>query len=150
VADAKVKVAKASQPWRVVYGPAAAVICTAVRLQWTVVDAVSLVTDEGRTLRLDIDPPVVVVRAVYDAVRRWRWRAIEDAHHSLSSAGAGQGAVIAPIWKLLNSREKTPAWNQSLRGVLKSAIANRQWPQERCFKAGFAKHVRVLRTRFNN
>ena len=98
----------------------------------------------ARCAGLDLDPPVVVAREVHEAVRRWRWRTIEGAHPSLSSAGAGRGAVMEPIWKLLNSRESTPAWNEHLRGALRSVIANRQWPQVRCFKAGFANHAKCL------
>ena len=97
VANAKEGLAKAAQPWRVVYGPAAAFVCTATRLHWTVNDAMNIVTDEGRILRLDVDPPVVVVREVHEAVRRWRWRAVDSKHSSLSSAGAGRGAVMEPI-----------------------------------------------------
>jgi hypothetical protein len=89
VVDARVRLAKATHPWRVVYGPAAALLCTATRLKWTVHDAVTIVTDEGRTLRLELDPPVVVVRAVHEAVRRWRWRSIEKSHNSLRSNGLG-------------------------------------------------------------
>lgn len=144
VTEARVKVSRATQPWSVVYGPAAALVCTAARLQWTVCDATNIVTDEGRTLKLNLHPPVVVVREVCEAVRMCRWRAIEDAHHSLSSAGSGRGAVMEPIWKLLKSCENTATWNQSLRGSLRSAIANRQWPQARCYKAGFAGHSKCM------
>jgi hypothetical protein len=31
-----------------------------------------------------------------------------------------------------------------MRGALRSAIANRQWPQQRCFKAGFAVHPKCI------
>ena len=144
VDSARARVTKAAHPWRVVYGPAAALICTATRLQWTVYDAVSFSTDDGKKLRLDLDPPSVIVKAVHAAVRRWRWRAIEGAHHSLSSAGAGRGAVMEPIWKLLRSQDNTAAWSPGMRGALRSAIANRQWPQARCFQAGFASHPKCL------
>ena len=144
VADAKVRLDKARQPWMVVYGPSAAFVCTAARLQWTVCDAVNVITDEGRRLKLNLDPPAVVVKAAHEAVRRWGWRSIENVHHSLAASGTGRGAVMDPIWKLLRSRENSRAWNPSLRGALRSAIANRQWPQARAFKAGFASHAKCL------
>ena len=144
IADAKANLAKAIQPWRVAYGPAAAFVCTASRLDWIVHDALNVTTDAGRTLRLDVDPPVIVARECDESVRRWRWRSIENVHHSLDSGGAGLGATMGPIWKLLRSRENSSSWNPGLRGALRSAIANRQWPQERCFKAGFVAHPKCI------
>jgi hypothetical protein len=143
-ANANVKLAQAIRPWSVTYGPAAAFVGTAARLQWVVHDAVTVLTDAGRTLRLDLDPPAAVAKEVKAAVRRWRWRTVEGSHHSLFSGGAGRGATMDPLWKLLRSNERSEDWNPSLRGALRSAIAGRQWPQARCFRAGFAVHPKCL------
>ena len=54
--DAKTRTAASPQPWRVVYGPAAALVCTAERLNWEVLSATELRTDVGRILDLTLDP----------------------------------------------------------------------------------------------
>lgn len=144
VVDAKVELAQAARPWAKVYGVAAGFVATASRLKWLVHDAFGLTTDEGRTLQLDIDPPIVIGELVAEAVRRWRWRQIEVALPSLHSGGRGLGACMRPIWKLLNSRERSLSWNPELRGALRSAIAGRQWPQVRCFRVGNTTHSKCL------
>ena len=67
---ARCRVAKSPSPWSVVTGPAAAMICTLKRADWTIIDATRLVTDAGRELDLLTDPPVVVKRQMEAAVRR--------------------------------------------------------------------------------
>jgi hypothetical protein len=62
----------------------------------------------------------------------------------LKDNGAGRGAAMEPIWTLLNSRQNDGDWNASLRGGLRSAIANRQWPQTRVRAAGWSSHNRCL------
>ena len=54
--DAKTRTTASPQPWRVVYGPAAALVCTAERLNWEVISAMELCTDVGRVLDLTLDP----------------------------------------------------------------------------------------------
>ena len=54
---ARAKVAASPQPWRVVYGPAAALICTLERIGWTIISATELESDVGRKFDLAIDPP---------------------------------------------------------------------------------------------
>ena len=67
--DAMVRTASAANPWSVVYGPAAALVCTAHRLGWTIHHATSLTTDEGRKIDLQADPPIVVKRLVANSVK---------------------------------------------------------------------------------
>ena len=98
--DAMVRTASAVNPWSVVYGPAAALVCTADRLGWTIQHATSLTTDEGRELDLLADPPIVVKRLVAKSARSWRWRNTAAAHPSLPR----QGANFGPVHKLLNSK----------------------------------------------
>ena len=66
--DAKRRIASSQQPWRVVYGPAAALVCTAGRLNWEVISATELRTDKGRILNLTLDPPIVIARQSDEAV----------------------------------------------------------------------------------
>jgi hypothetical protein len=54
------KLTSAKRPWHVCYGPAAAYVLTCWRLKWTVIDAFTVITDEGRELQLRLDPPAVV------------------------------------------------------------------------------------------
>ena len=141
VGRAQLRLASAARPWAVVRGPAAAFVASAARLGWTVHDAFSLTTDDGTPLRLRLDPPVIVKRACHASVVRWRMRNIERDLPSLDSEGKGHGPAIEPVLRLLRSKEHSEAWNANYRGALASAVANRQWTQERCFKACFATHV---------
>ena len=79
VIDAKRRIAKARSVWSVCYGPAAAVVASWARLKWTVADAVTLRTDEGKFLSLKLDPPAVIMIEIRKAVQRWRWRNVERA-----------------------------------------------------------------------
>ena len=103
VIDAKRRLAKAVNAWSVCYGPAAALVATCARIKWIVCDAVTLKTDEGRVLHLLLDPPVVVTEEVKKAVKRWRWRNAEKNLSDLGCNGSGRGALMEPLWQLLNS-----------------------------------------------
>ena len=66
-------------------------------------------------------------------------------HPCLSVLADGEGAMMEPIWKLLRSTSATETWNSDFRAALKSAIANRQWTQYRCWAAGWdMKHNKCL------
>ena len=136
---ARSRIDKAQQPWSVVTGPAAALVCTLDRLQWRVVSAVLLITDEGREVDLRITPPIVVKKMVEAAVRRWRWRNVAEAHPSLH-----KGCNFEPIFKLIGSKRNDEGWNPFLRGMLKSVVANRQFPQSRCHQAGWVQHPKCI------
>ncbi len=71
-------------------------------------------------------------------------RRIESDLPCLDSEGKGHGPAIQPVLRLLKSRENSTRWNANYRGALASAVANRQWPQERCAKAGYAEHSKCL------
>ena len=142
VSSAQRRLGHARQPWSIVRGPGAAFVATASRLGWSVRSATDVMTDAGRVLHLHLDPPIVVAKEVEAAVRRWRWRNVERDVPSLDSAGAGRGANIAPVMSLLQPASDTPGWTVEFRGGLKSALLNRQWPQSRCFAAGFTRHNR--------
>ena len=69
LAAARLRLAIAVFPWLTVKGPAAAFTASVARLKWTTIDAVSCVTDKGRTLNLLTDPPAAVTSEVAAAVR---------------------------------------------------------------------------------
>ena len=120
--------------WAKVTGPAKAMVASAWRLGWKVVDFQTLSTDDGHTLQLTRDSPALVSHMVEQAVRRWRWSRVEAKLPALGSGGAGHGPFFAPIYKLLDASAKD--WGHKERGACRSVVANRQWPQDRLFKAG--------------
>ena len=135
---------KAKNIWAVCYGPAAAFIATCRRLKWKVHSATKIVTDEGRELLLHLDSPAAVLREVKAAVTRWMWRNLEVLLPLLARAGSGAGALMTPIWNLLKSKQNDEEWNPTLRGGLRSVLANRQYPQARVKAAGWAVQDRCL------
>ena len=58
--------------WNRVHGPATAVIPSASRIGWTIRGGRCLITDEGATLDLLLDPPVLIAQIARQAVRRWK------------------------------------------------------------------------------
>ena len=92
IADAKVRLLKAARPWQQVFGPAAAFIASAARLNWRVQDAENCTTDLGRQLNLATDPPAVVKHEISESVRRWRWRNVGAQH---GSSGIGKKGAYA-------------------------------------------------------
>ena len=77
--------------WALVAGPTTALLATLRRLGWKCVNATTLVTDEGRSLDLTLDPPVVVACEVREAVRRLRWRGADAVLPGLLPTVADSG-----------------------------------------------------------
>ncbi len=136
---AKKRLAKARRPWSAVNGPAAAMVATAARLNWTVVDAVTLISDTGRRLELRRDPPCVIKREVHGAVRRWRWRRICLASGYPFGKSDDGGEVCLDVFRrLLSPRARGATWTAAHQAALKSALVNGQWCQQRLFSANMA------------
>ena len=76
--DSRRRMGKSRRPWAVVRGPSAAMAATVAQIGWQVASATELITDEGRKLLLDEDPPVVILKEVKDATRRWRLRNVQQ------------------------------------------------------------------------
>ena len=114
------------------------------RLLWQPVDESTVITDQGRTIDFQLDPPKAVEMEVDEAVRRWRWRRIVKHHGELGADVAGRGAFMEPIWQLLRSKQNDSEWNPMLRGSLRSALANRQYAQCRVMAAGWSLHDMCL------
>ena len=51
---------------------------------------------------------------------------------------------MEPVWQLLRSKQNDDQWNPLLRCCLRSALANRQYPQCRVRAAGWSLHDRCL------
>ena len=139
--------------WALVRGPCAAAHATAARIGWKFIDYRTLVTDNGRELRLDRDSPAAVEKEVHQAVRRWR--------------RANVAELFLPTRKLLNAEEGTTRpqraacldgfeedfdalrratkppkeaqfWKKDYAPYLESAAAGRQWTQARVAAARHA------------
>ena len=81
------------------------------------------------------DAPAFVAAEVRRAVWRWRWRRLEGKHPCLSKGGGGFGPFLQPIFRLLASKPE-PEFGPKQQGALRSAVADRQWPQARLKNAG--------------
>ena len=140
VRSALSRIAAAKSPWQHVHGPGAAMVASAQRLGWTVHDENSVRTDMGRTLLFDTDSPAVIKEEVSRAVRRWRDMRIFRKHPHLGDTASSHGLQFSPIWNVLNGRRHPPDWGPPQRAALISSISGRQWPQARCWRAGFTTH----------
>ena len=136
--DAAKRIAKARNKWAVCHGPGAALVMTCERIKWTIVSATHFVTDLGEHLHLLLDPPNVIVRRCFDAVQRRRWRRVERQLPQLAANGAGRGPFMEPIWQLLNTKSNDKDWTETHNGCLRSAMANRQYPQTRVMMCGWS------------
>ena len=94
---ARKNIDEAKNKWAVARGPAATLLLTCTRIGWAVRQATGLTTDQGEELDLRLDPPIVVINKVVEAVQRWRWRRIECKLPQLGKNGSGRGAVMEPI-----------------------------------------------------
>jgi len=135
---AKRRLLSTSRQWRAVCGPATATVATLARLGWSMRDGVTLVTNHDVELDLTRDSPARVQELVKAAVREWRWARVAGRIPSLAApAGYPElGPCWRPLARLLDPAVKIKGWNAQLRGALRSAVTNRQWPQQRKFKAG--------------
>ena len=84
------------------------------------------------------------MRACDAAVRRWRWRNIEQSLPSMTPLVQSGGPNFTPIWKTIRSSQNDEKWNPATRSALRSVIANRQWTQERGHKAGWLEHNKCI------
>ncbi len=136
MALATAKVARARRPWGAVNGTASAAVATAARIGWVFEDAVTLHTDRGTTLDLQLDPPIVVKQEVLEAVRRWRWRRIADKHPQLAAGSPDGEQALDHVRRLLAPAARHDEWGAPQQAALRSAVNNGQWPQARMEAAG--------------
>lgn len=135
IASAKrtVRMLQPCEVWKQVKGPATAMVASAQRIGWAVCDASHLVTDEGVSLDLKSDSPVVIERMVQSAVRRWRWRRVATKHsHLCINNQLVQYEAIQGVLNATNLQNHSVDVTKQIQSGLRSALANRQWPQVRC------------------
>eukprot|EP00973_Karenia_brevis_P055668 7741821-Karenia_brevis.AAC.1 len=70
----------------------------------------------------------MVQRCIQQSVWRWRWRRLEDRHSHIRQGQGGHGLFIQPLFRLINGPDDEE-WGPVQRGALRSAVANRQYPQ---------------------
>ena len=121
--------------WRKVTGPGLAMVASALRLGWQVLSCARLRTDLGDTLDLQRDSPAMVRHMVRGAVRRWRWKKVEERHPCIRQGDGGHGAFVQPLFQLLKPKD-LEEWGPAQRGALRSAVTDRQWTQHRLWKCG--------------
>ena len=138
LASAEARMERARFAWNQVYGPTAALVLTLRRIGWSLTTASQVVTDMGTTLDLMRDSPEYVKGAVCGAVSRWRWNRIEKRLPAISSEGQGLGVWLAPITSALRM-PNSETWGPEHKGALKSAMANRQWTQQRLHSAALVE-----------
>ena len=71
------RLASTDRPWRMVCGPASAVVATMARLGWRFRNVLTMVTQMGVELLLSQGPPALVASLVKEAVWQWRWSRLE-------------------------------------------------------------------------
>lgn len=137
---------RAKSVWSRVKGPIMAMVASAHRLQWKVKSAFELETDSGKLLNLKPDPPIIIKKEVNAAVGRWRWNRVAEKHEHMRVLGQPQQPEFGPVWKILQGKSDKgdKQTKRQVSGSLKSAIANRQWTQSRCWQAGFVNHNKCL------
>ena len=137
---AKLRLSLAKSTWANVHGPAAAFVASALRLKWVIHDACRVTMDDGVNLNFAVDSPSFVKRAVCQSVRRWRWRAIGIRTDGADPDGCGDGSFILPIFRLLDPSKQCSnvEWGPAQRAGLRSALAGRQWTQDRLHAAHLA------------
>ena len=124
-------------PWAMVRGPAGAFVASAQRLGWRVQSSTEVYTDLGQVIDFTRDSPAMAQRFVQQSVWRWRWRRVEARHPHLVQGAGGHGLFVQPLYKLFGGRD-VDGWRAAEKGALRSAFANRQWPQARLHQAGLA------------
>ena len=140
ISVARARMASAKNVWAKVHGPAAAYVATANRLGWSVQGPLSVLTDDGTRLDFCVDSPAFVKAAVDESVRRWRGRNIGKRLDGTDPDGLGCGPSFSSTYRMLDHRRYTndEEWGSRERAGLRSATANRQWPQARLYRAGLA------------
>ena len=131
--------------WNMVTGPVSATLATCERLGWEMPSATVMLTHEGKTIDLEVDPPPVVEAEVVRAVQQWRWKRVERAFPQLGrGCGRQSRGEMRPIWQVLSSKTKAGRWDHGHKAAYKSVFAGRQWTQSRRKKAKLAEHDKCV------
>ena len=146
--------------WNKARGPTAAAQLTANRIGWVFTEPHKILTDEGTTLDLRVDPPAAVASAVAASVIRWRAANVLRQHTAMRSLLHNPTTAVHPKvlpsfemnWRRANAMASVktapgvsdacnagrkmrclPAdWQPRFAKYSISAVAGKQWPQARC------------------
>jgi hypothetical protein len=115
--------------WQAVIGPAGAILATAARINWKVLDATTFVDHEGRSVDTTQVCPYRLGLLVDDATeqalaRETAWR--------LHAPHLSRGAWLAPLRKLVHNK-KLPSKG---RAHLRSTVVGAQWTEADKHRAG--------------
>ena len=137
--------------WRRVSSPAHAMIATAERIGWRILDARRFSDHTGVTRLFSELPGPRLKRLVEDGVDCWQWRQVGarearrdrpitwDAHGFADEsvwARLRKGVHYAPIRDLVNGKT-TEVWDDDCQLGLRSSAQGGEWPQDRLYRAGF-------------
>jgi len=145
VAKAVLKLARAANSiWRLVCGPATALVATLVRLKWSFVNRSTVIDDLGQHYDATLDSPAAIADAVKRSVRRWRLARISRHLPGLAPTVPDIGDTgLGPLLildmmpaasRLVASKtscKSVAAWERKHASQLLSAATGGQWPQTR-------------------
>ena len=140
--------------WAKVAGPAAATVASAARIGWRLIGGNSWESDDGTSIDMLLDPPIAVIQAARQSVRRWRIRNIGallpdliplDADITIhrqrnGEASNGWQTTLVDFTDVVDGllhvrRGRTcptfSAWEPKHKAYLRSAIGGGQWTQSR-------------------
>ena len=106
VVSASRDLALAKRIWAGVKGPASALIASAARIGWRVLNSTMMITDEDKLLDMQLDPPKVIEQQVHEAVRRWRLKRIARRKPQIAGENGSCDVALEPVWKLLRSKRQ--------------------------------------------
>ena len=144
----KLQNVESSKMWGKVAGPAAALVASMWRIGWDFISPSVVITDEGRRLDVESDPPAVFEKVAQQAVRRWRQQRIckalaglggddvdgtdTPATRQLQTWTISFESAWARLLKHGATRSKVyDAWEPKFKPWLHSALNGGQWPQAR-------------------
>eukprot|EP00969_Alexandrium_andersonii_P133611 5908562-Alexandrium_andersonii.AAC.1 len=113
--------------WNAATGPAEVLVLTLRRVGWQVIDAACWSNHRGQIVQLQQIGTHALVRMLSDACQQWQWSQVA-LHDGME--GLRQGAVVAPLRKLLGCRQ-SEEWSErhqrSLRAVVTGQLVHQSW-----------------------
>lgn len=107
--------------------------------------ATTILTHEGKTVNLELDPPPVVRAEVVRAVQQWVWERVERVFPQLRQGNGRQSlGEMRSIWQVLSSKTKAGRWDHAHKAALKPVFMGRQWTHARRRGAKLAEHDRCI------
>ena len=146
-AEASIKLASRSDLWwQRAAGPVAALVASLRRIGWSMPSATEAIDDCGMSWQFGTDSPAAIVKAVQQAVRRWRLNRIADLLPGLVPDApdiqptytnqpmrlVDFSHVLAPLVHGRGAAGRvSDDWSPARKGELASACTGGQWTQAR-------------------